>query len=181
MANTKHKVINFYGGPGTGKSTMAAMTFAELKFRGHNTELIPEYAKDATWEKRGEKIFASQDYIFGKQHFRLSRVAPEVDFTVTDSPLLLSLVYIPGNFGMPSLKKVVKEAYDLYDNLNFFVLRTKVYNPSGRNQTLEQAQELDTRIMAELQKALIDVYVVPYGRDVPEKVVATMQAKGWIE
>jgi len=33
-------VVNLYGGPGTGKSTTAAATFAELKMAGINCELV---------------------------------------------------------------------------------------------------------------------------------------------
>lgn len=178
----KPKVINFFGGPGAGKSTMSTLTFAELKLKGYNSELIQEYAKDATWEKRGHKVFAAQDYIFAKQHFRLSRVAEEVDFVVTDAPLLLSLAYIPPEFGIPSLRQVIIEAYNQYDNLNLFVLRSKDYNPSGRNQTEDQAKELDNRIMRELiDVGGIDITMVNYGRNVPEKVLELMRSKGWVQ
>ncbi len=37
--------INFYGGPGTGKSSMAAAIFSNLKNEGINAELVTEYAK----------------------------------------------------------------------------------------------------------------------------------------
>ena len=43
-------VVNFFAGPGAGKSSMAAGLFAELKFRGVNCELATEYAKDKVWE-----------------------------------------------------------------------------------------------------------------------------------
>lgn len=42
----KQKVINLYGGPGTGKSTTAAMLFAKMKLAGFNCEYVPEFAKD---------------------------------------------------------------------------------------------------------------------------------------
>ena len=44
------KIVNLYGGPGTGKSTTAAALFAEMKIRGVNCEYIQEYAKDKAWE-----------------------------------------------------------------------------------------------------------------------------------
>ena len=34
------KVINFYGGAGIGKSTIAADIFSKLKRKGHKTELV---------------------------------------------------------------------------------------------------------------------------------------------
>ena len=139
------KVINLFAGPGTGKSTTCAATFAELKYLGVNTEMVTEYAKDAVWERRGEKLFRAQEYIFGKQHFRLSRVADEVDFAITDSPLLLSLVYMPEDFYLPTLRQTIKEAHDRYESINIFLNRNKPYNPKGRTQNENEAKALDHR------------------------------------
>lgn len=44
-------VCNYFSGPGAGKSTLAAATFAKLKMLGVNCELVTEFAKDKTWEK----------------------------------------------------------------------------------------------------------------------------------
>ena len=37
--------INIYGGPGVGKSTLAASIFAFMKKRGDNVELVQEFVK----------------------------------------------------------------------------------------------------------------------------------------
>ena len=152
----KPVVINLYGGPGSGKSTSATGVFSALKLAGVNTEYVPEFAKDATWEQRGRKVFAAQEYIFGKQHFRLSRVADQVDVTVTDSPMLISLAYMAPDYKLPSLSRVIFEAYELYDNIDVFLVRTKEYNPSGRSQSEEEAKKLDYRI-----KNILDYNVGP--------------------
>lgn len=177
----KHKVINLYAGPGTGKSTTMAALFAEMKYRGINCEMIPEYAKDLTWEGRAGKVFAAQDYIFAKQHFRLYRVASEVDFIVTDSPLLLSLVY-GESFNLPAFHTLVREAYGEYDNLNIYLKRSskKPYNPSGRNQDEEEAKILDTKIFNMLLEEKVDLHIMEFGRDNPAKILDIMRAKGWI-
>ena len=44
--------INFYGGPGIGKSTMAAKMFAALKTAGVKTELVGEFAKDLVYDRK---------------------------------------------------------------------------------------------------------------------------------
>ena len=43
----KHKlpIINIFGGPGTGKSTLAAYIFHNLKCRHVEVEVVTEYAK----------------------------------------------------------------------------------------------------------------------------------------
>ena len=52
MTNAKLPIVcNFFSGPGAGKSTLAAATFARLKMLNVNCELVTEFAKDKTWEK----------------------------------------------------------------------------------------------------------------------------------
>lgn len=177
----KTKVVNFLAGPGTGKSTTAAALFAELKYRNINCEMILEYAKDAAWEKRGPKVFRAQEYIFGKQHFRMARVADEVPILVTDSPLVLGLVYMPKDFAMPSLGGLIVEAFDLYDNLNIFLRRNKPYNQSGRYQNEAEAKEKDQEIIDMLVREGIDYVTMDFGRENVEATISIMRRRGWIE
>lgn len=159
----KQKVVNFFPGPGAGKSTMASALFAELKFRGLSVELVQEYVKAGEWEGRTGKIRECQDYIFAKQHFRMRVLEGEVDYIITDAPLMLSLVYGDQNY-LPSLSKVVREAHDRFNNFNFFVERTKDYVRKGRSQTPEQARDLDVRIAEMLNQQGISYMPVAYSR-----------------
>jgi hypothetical protein len=131
-------VVNLLGGPGAGKSTNALLLTGKLKKAGYNAEYTGEYAKDCVWRK-AENILEDQIYIFGKQNNRQFRLKNQVQFTITDSPLILNLHY--GNHLGPTFKKLALETFNSYNNINFFIERTKVYNPVGRMQT---AQESDT-------------------------------------
>jgi len=178
------KIINLYGGPGTGKSTTAAALFAELKYRGVNCEYVQEYAKDKAWEFGTNhlgtpKVFQAQEYIFGKQHFRLRRCAEDVDVIVTDCPLFLGLIYMPKNFGIPSLKNCIREAYDLYDNLNIFLVRHKEYNPKGRFQSEEQAKDLDVKVKQMLTNQAVPFHVVDSDRTAVGAIIAKANEWGW--
>lgn len=175
----KGKIVNLFAGPGTGKSTTCAALFAELKYRGHNTEMVLEYAKDAAWERRGHKVFQAQEYIFGKQHFRMSRVAEEVDFAITDSPIFLSIVYSKPGY-IPSLPLVIREAYDQYDNLNIFLKRNKPYNPKGRLQNEEEARQKDLEILAVLDNQGVPYHILDFDRGNVEQIIGLMQNEGWI-
>lgn len=132
-------VINFFGGPGSGKSTMAARVFAELKERKYNAELVTEFAKDLTWES-SFGVLDNQLYVFAKQYHRLWRLKDKVDIIVTDSPLVFSLIY--GNTS-DTFKQLVKEEFGKFDNINVYLQRVKEYNPKGRSQTEEEAKLID--------------------------------------
>ena len=135
--------VNFYGGPGAGKSTLTAGVFYHLKLAGVNCEMAREYAKDLVWEGRVKLLTeARQSYIFSKQLKRLQDVAGQVDVVLTDSPLLLSAIYSRN----PVMRMLVKEHHDTFANMNFVVVREKPYQPIGRVQTEDEAQELDVRI-----------------------------------
>lgn len=139
-----------FAGPGCGKSTTAAGLFHEMKLAGHNVELVTEYAKELVWDERA-KMFDDQLYILAKQHHKLIRLENKVDFVITDSPLLLSNIYTPKDYPA-SFKPLVNQMYDRFDNMNFMLKRVKPYNPIGRNQTEEEAKDLDERIRAMLLK-----------------------------
>lgn len=175
------RVINLFAGPGTGKSTTAAALFAELKYRGVNCEYIPEYAKDAAWEGRSKKFFKAQQLIYGKQSWRFDRVKDEVDIMITDCPLMMGLVYMPSDFPMPSLRYVIHEDYNRYENLNFFLKRNKVYNPKGRNQTEAEAKQLDQDIRDMLDRTDIGYRKLNFSRKNPKQIINEMIEYGWAD
>jgi tRNA uridine 5-carbamoylmethylation protein Kti12 len=80
-------IISMIGGPGTGKSTLAAEIFARLKRDHYDVELVTEYAKDLTWNE-AQKVLQNQVYVFAKQQHRFWRLKNKVDIVVTDSPIL---------------------------------------------------------------------------------------------
>jgi tRNA uridine 5-carbamoylmethylation protein Kti12 len=135
------KVINLFAGPGAGKSTTAAGLFFHLKSQNIKCELVTEYAKDMTYEKR-HNILTDQLYILAKQNRRLSRLVGTVDYIITDSPLIIGLAYVPDNY-FPSFSNLVSEIFNSYDNCNYFIKRNKPYQKYGRNQTEEEAKEKD--------------------------------------
>lgn len=137
-------VVNLYGGPGTGKSTMAARVFSELKELGHNAELVTEYAKDLTWQK-STYVLGNQIHIFGEQQHRLWRLREGVDIVVTDSPLPQGLLYCNPS---RTFIKLVMEEFHKFQNINVSLRRVKAYNPKGRSQTLDEAMELDADMKA---------------------------------
>lgn len=139
------KVLNLFGGPGSGKSTTAADLFAMMKWKQINVELVNEFAKDVTWEKR-YTILEDQIYISAQQNRKLWRLQNQVDWAITDSPLILSTCYAGVNYFPNTFKPFIHDVYNYYDNVNVFLKRSKPYAMIGRSQTEEQAVELDNQI-----------------------------------
>lgn len=144
----KMLVLNFVGGPGAGKSSLSTAVFSQLKFNGVNSEYASEFAKDLTWENRKETL-TDQLYLFAKQNHKLHRLEGKVDVAVTDCPLILSAVYNQKYLSKNSdydiaLEKLILEQFNIYNNKVYFIERTKKYNPSGRNQSEDEAKEFDT-------------------------------------
>lgn len=145
------QVINLFGGPGCGKSTTAAGLFYRMKHEGKKVELVTEYAKDIVWADRHREL-DDQLYITGKQHHRLFHLKNKVDYCITDSPLLLSLVY---NRTMPqTFHPFVVDVFHMYDNLAVILNRTKPYMLFGRSQTEDEARELDRQIYSLVHSTL---------------------------
>lgn len=148
-------VVNLFGGPGCGKSSTMAGVFAELKWRGRTVEMASEWVKQKVWGGH-TKVLEDQVYIFGKQsHIIHDLTVGKVEAIITDAPLLLSVGY--GKMESPEFHQLVLEAFQRSRNLNIFLNRIKPYDPNGRMQTEEEAQDLDRDF-----KKLLERYSFPY-------------------
>ncbi|CAG7581029.1 MAG: gp293 [uncultured marine phage] len=158
-------VVNFLAGPGAGKSTLAGSVFAELKWRGIDCELVTEYAKDKVWERSFDTL-ANQLYVLGKQSHRNFRLNGKVKVMVTDSSVLMSLLYsTEERHKSPEFIKVTIDEFKHYNNINFFIERNDIYVENGRYQTHEEALEIDNRILSIMDDNEIEYNRVPFDRE----------------
>ena len=144
-------IVNFFGAPGAGKSTMAAAVFAKLKLKGISCELVDEYVKGAVWEKR-TKIIHNQLYLLSKQYQKLARIDENVDIIITDSPIMLNIFYNrlnapEHNFDEKVFNPMVLECHNKFKNLNFFVKRNFEYELIGRVQTEDEADKIEKKLI----------------------------------
>ena len=147
-------VINLFAGPGSGKSTTCAGVFSKLKLAGINCEMALEYAKDKVWENSLD-VLDDQIYVFGKQLHRLNRLKGKVDVIITDSPILLSIIY--NKEASNYLDDLVIEQFHKFNNLNYYVVRDESFNPKGRVQNHEESMEKDDQI-----KTLLNDHNISY-------------------
>lgn len=141
------KIINLFSGPGAFKSATAAGIFTLLKAHDISVDMPYEFAKDLVWEERSI-AFDDQLYILGKQSHRLWRVNGKVDIVICDSPLLLSLVYSKYILSSNYIETIV-ERFNEFDNINIFLKRNLdiPYEENGRNENLEEAIEIDNKVL----------------------------------
>jgi hypothetical protein len=156
MSSDKLKVINLFAGPGAGKSTTRAGLYNIMKTMDLNVEEVTEYAKDVTWDET-QVLLADQLFVLANQNRRLTRLRNKVDVAISDSPLLLTINYVSADYLPTHFRKMALELWDTYSNFNFFIERTKKYNPIGRNQTEEEAREIDENI-----KAMLNSQDIPF-------------------
>lgn len=140
-------VIELYGGPGIGKSTIAASVFAAFKKRNMSCELVQEYSKDWVWIDRKIKRW-DQFYILGKQLQKESVLYGKVDYIITDCPLWLISFYEEYNLQKDVCTKTLpiieKELNQEIKRWRFFLERDGYeYKEKERFHNYNQALEID--------------------------------------
>ena len=149
-------LINMLGCPSSGKTSLSAKLFAQLKAMDLNAEYTSEYVKGWAWE--GKKVGPfDQFYIFGKETHNQSRLFDKVDFIISDSPVMLTAFYHYFYNGNEALNEVCHNFYNLAEEagvevVNFFLPRKKKYVAKGRYQTQEEADALAFQLKEWLNK-----------------------------
>lgn len=171
------KIINIFGGPGIGKSTIVAGLFHQMKIRHLDVEIAHEVAKDYVWENRENVLKEDQLIIFAEQHRRIFRLADKVDFVIVDCPLLMCVPYIPKN-SYKNLEPLMAEAHYAFDNINFVLNRADVkYNPNGRYHSEDESKAKHREIVDILDTYDPNYIEINVDPDAPKKMVELILAK----
>lgn len=143
-------VVEFYGGPSSGKSEAMARLFSLLKQRHIAVEMAPEYAKK--WAYEGRQIDGLDEfYILGKQIGAEAALFGKVAVIVTDRPVLMSSIYTD-LYGSDKIRSGVDVAVMAYMDetklrghrrVAVLVPRRHAYDHSGRFEDLDQAVVVD--------------------------------------
>ena len=156
----KTYIINIIGGPGIGKTTMAALLFAKLKLKRYRVEYVQEYAKKLVWLKEYD-ILNDQYIVSTKQYRLLKAIIGEVQFIVTDGSLFHGIYYNRGNKDNTSdVRKTetkIMEYYKSFNNINILLIRGNYeYEQAGRYHTENEAKIIDVALKELLEEKQID-------------------------
>lgn len=150
ISTTDTLVVNLYGGPGVGKTTLAHALTAALSKEGVLTEHVPEYAKELVWEGRRDMLDGTverQRAVSGEQWRRVERLLGKVEVVVTDSPADLGCVYADRDD--PGYEPFAAELRDRVlgtSRLDVYVSRDIGYDQRGRRHTEAESREVDETV-----------------------------------
>lgn len=137
------KVINFLGGPSSGKSLQAADLFVAMKKQGYSVELVTEFAKECVFERQNHILKEDQLFIFATQHRKLFRLKDTYEYVVMDSPIILSNIYYQENsfYDEDNFKGLVLNTFNNYYNYNIVLnYGNFAFEKEGRVHNLEDSQ-----------------------------------------
>jgi hypothetical protein len=156
IAAMTHIVVNVFGGPNSGKTTLAAELFTRLKKRHIDVELVPEFAKDLILEGNLDAL-EHQWYVTGNQAYRVANAYKKVEVVLVDSPILLGPIY--DSDASLALLQLSLEHHHKFNNINLFVPRNPNYphTMNGRVHSVTQSVAIDNKILN-----LLDTWGIPY-------------------
>lgn len=172
------KIINLFGGPGIGKSSIAAGLFYKLKKKHISCNNPYEFPKVLAWDKNNEAI-KDQLYVVANQHRGIAQSYGKVDYIIVDSPILFSTVYhgyytkdYPVEFYGDIFHKLVVDLHKKYDNINILLDRAESdYQSEERFQSMDESLELDRLIKDSLIKYDEPFHTVKVGKNTVKDIL----------
>jgi len=148
-------IVNLWGGPSSGKTTMALRLAGELSIimgKDCSVEYVAEYAKSMIW--RGEEELMIHQPLVTEGQIGLLSPVGKCDIVVTDSPLEVGLVYAK-TIDYLQTKRLITEWKTEHDtkDIHIFINRGDCNNfqEHGRIHTLEESLAKDQEILSFLK------------------------------
>ena len=176
------KLINLFGGPGIGKSSISAGITYKLKKKHISCNNPYEFPKTLAWDKNYPAI---QDhlYVFANQHRGIAQSYGKVDYIIIDSPILFSTIYhsyytkgYPAEYYGESFHKMVVDLHNKYDNLNILLKRSSSeINEKERFQNLKQSIEIDDLCKAKLEEHNLPYHEIEVGKNTVKDILKLLK------
>ena len=140
------------------------------------TEYVPEYAKELVWDGRQDLLNGSrenQSALVKEQARRIERLVGKVSVIVTDSPILLGLLYQKEPY--QDIEQFAFDKHSSMNNFNLFIKRGNepAYEQAGRIHSREQSASIDEKIRAFLEDH--NIFYGTYSRNQAEKIAENIR------
>ena len=177
------KIVNLFGGPGIGKSSIAAGITYKLKKKHITCDNPYEFPKLLAWDENHSAI-RDQLYVLANQHRGIVKSYGKVDYIILDSPILLSLTYrnyyksneYPATLYGKTFDNLVLETFNQYENINILLERGEGnHNEKERYQSLDESKELDKAIELSMISNNIPYYVVKVGDNTVKDILKILK------
>jgi deoxyadenosine/deoxycytidine kinase len=177
------KIINLFGGPGIGKSSIASGLTYKLKKKHITCDNPYEFPKLLAWDDNHSAI-RDQLYVLANQHRGIVKSYGKVDYIILDSPILLSLTYrnyyksneYPATLYGKTFDNLVLETFNQYENINILLERGEGnHNEKERYQSLDESKELDKAIELSMISNNIPYYVVKVGKNTVKDILKILK------
>lgn len=146
---TKYDRVCLYGGPGSGKSTMALYLAYRLKADRREVEIAREWCKRAAYGQGRP----SQAEILRNQHAEEMAARATGAVVVCESPLWMQLAYTDDTALAARVQKLARHADQCTNTLNVLLVRgDRPFVQAGRWHNEDEARDLDRRIERVLRR-----------------------------
>jgi len=185
------KIINLFGGPGAGKTTLAYYLAYRFKQAGFRAELVGEAAREIIYDRNppslgsrtADQLTDNQFLISGLQSERIQRLQRHgIEIAIADSPLLMGLMYVNDT----DMRKALWQAINAFQNTmpapsNIFCRRTAgQYDKESRAQSETEAILIDNRILKTFDFDPKFSFVHRWGQEADTFAYLLQEAKrGW--
>jgi len=168
------KIVNFWAGPGSGKSTVAAGLYYELKKQSKiNVELVQEMVKDKVYEGTDD-LNVLPVLNVAQQYYKYVIYDGQLDYAISDSPIMLSYIY----GSMTDIERdLIREWHWNFPSINFFLKRNseKEYNVIGRIHTESESREIDDEIIQVMENELDHFWQIYHNEDAVGKILEILK------
>lgn len=162
-------VINMYGAPGSGKTTIATGVFSKLKSMRLPVGLVTEYSRELSYDH--SLALNDMPYILGCQWHRMQQNKQD-EICITDCPLPQLAIFYPSS--LPESKALAFALNSQFDNVNFLLKRKyPLYHPKGHSTEEAEKQMLfiEQKIIESLKKHNIEYEEIISNIDAVDAVV----------
>jgi len=175
-------IINILGGPGQGKSTLAARIFAFLKMQNINAEYVQEFAKELYYDGTLKQVIEDKDqlYIGATQNRKFTRLPKyNVDVIITDGSTLTNMFHAQDD---KTVFDAEYKAYNEFDNRNLFIVSdgSFKYQEDGRLESEIEAKNNGFKMQNMLERLQIP-YTFMYNKaNENDSIDISKELKKWL-